>query len=237
LFLNELTNRKFPDYQLEIDDTQSALFAIDFITSQGEGVSPQAPHFEVSHFQRLRRIARSVAQLGEQQWQRNAHDPPFCPAYPAIKNPTLDPKPGMNTITNPTARQTMALFAGSFEVMLSLMAHHFAQGPSHSLRRSRLMNAAIDVMTGVMRPLANRLMTLPSGISGKTAGPYYGLPQLPTQAADYGAGCLAVADKCAALARQAEALDSAVPPVVLGMLHWVQEHLEGLATGRITREA
>jgi len=47
LFLNELTNRAFPAYQLEVFDTASALFAIDFVTDQGEGCALQSPHFIV----------------------------------------------------------------------------------------------------------------------------------------------------------------------------------------------
>ncbi|MEG1323674.1 MAG: ferritin-like domain-containing protein, partial [Janthinobacterium sp.] len=45
LFLKELTNRAYPGYQLEVSDRDSALFAIDFVTEQGEGVAVDSPHF------------------------------------------------------------------------------------------------------------------------------------------------------------------------------------------------
>jgi hypothetical protein len=41
------------------------------------------------------------------------------------------------------------------------------------------MNMAIEVMTGVMRPLAEVLVTLPSGRRGRTAGPSFELESLP----------------------------------------------------------
>ena len=41
------------------------------------------------------------------------------------------------------------------------------------------MNGAIDVMTGIMRPLAELLVTLPSGHRGTTAGPSFELDSQP----------------------------------------------------------
>ncbi|MGN5377546.1 hypothetical protein ACQ4WX_07035 [Streptomyces lasalocidi] len=41
------------------------------------------------------------------------------------------------------------------------------------------MNAAIDVMAGMMRPLAELLVTLPSGRRGRTAGPSFELDGQP----------------------------------------------------------
>ncbi len=55
------------------------------------------------------------------------------------------------------------------------MVQHFGDGPDASLRRSELMNAAIDVMTGLMRPLGELLVTMPSGRHGRTAGPSFEL--------------------------------------------------------------
>jgi hypothetical protein len=41
------------------------------------------------------------------------------------------------------------------------------------------MNAAIDVMTGMMSPLGELLVTMPSGRPGKTAGPSFELDYEP----------------------------------------------------------
>jgi chromopyrrolic acid synthase len=62
-----------------------------------------------------------------------------------------------------------------------LIVQHFAEAPDHSLRRSVLMNSAIEVMNDVMRPLAELLVTLPSGVRGHTAGPSFELDFKPDQ--------------------------------------------------------
>ena len=70
----------------------------------------------------------------------------------------------------------MEIFNESYFLMMQLMVQHFNANPNGSLRRSKLMNASIDIMTGMMRPLGELLMTLPSGKRGKTAGPSFEIP-------------------------------------------------------------
>lgn len=64
------------------------------------------------------------------------------------------------------------------------MVQHFGEASTPSLRRSVLMNAAIDVMNGVLRPLAELLVTVPSGVPGRTAGPPFALTRAPTPVPD-----------------------------------------------------
>ena len=73
----------------------------------------------------------------------------------------------------------MRLFNDSYFEMLQLMVQHFGGRAEESLRRSPLMNGAIDVMTGMMRPLAELLVTMPSGRKAKTAGPSFELDTQP----------------------------------------------------------
>ncbi|KOV67544.1 ferritin-like domain-containing protein [Streptomyces sp. MMG1121] len=167
LFLRESLNRRHPDYQLEVDDLSSALFAIDVITEQGEGGVLGPRTAEDSHYASFLRIADLLSGApGDARWNH--------PAHPVVRNPTLREGIGaMETVTDPEARSVMRLFNHSYFMALQLMAQHFGERPDTSLRRSDLMNAAIDVMTGMMRPLAELLVTMPSGRRGSTAGPSF----------------------------------------------------------------
>jgi hypothetical protein len=179
LFLRESINAVHPDYQLEVDDLSSALFAIDVITEQGEGnvlisVTPE----EESHFDTFLRMSDLL--VTEQMKGARGRRAPWSPAYPVVRNPTLHKgNPAKELVTDPDAREVLRIFNRSYFMMLQLMLQHFGQCPDSSLRRSELMNMAIEVMTGVMRPLAELLVTLPSGRRGKTAGPSFELESLP----------------------------------------------------------
>ena len=179
LFLRESINAVHPDYQLEVDDLASALFAIDVITEQGEGnvltsVTPE----EESHFDTFLRMSDLL--MTEQMKGARGRHAPWSPAYPLVRNPTLyQGNPTKELVTDPDARDVLQLFNRSYFMMLQLMLQHFGQCPDASLRRSELMNMAIEVMTGVMRPLAELLVTLPSGCRGKTAGPSFELESRP----------------------------------------------------------
>jgi hypothetical protein len=179
LFLRKSINTVHPDYQLEVDDLASALFAIDVITEQGEGnVLTSATVEEESHFDTFLRMSQLL--MTEQLKGERGRRAPWSPAYPLVRNPTLyQGNPAKELVTHPDARQILQLFNRSYFMMLQLMLQHFGQCPDASLRRSELMNMAIEVMTGVMRPLAEVLVTLPSGRPGKTAGPSFELEYLP----------------------------------------------------------
>ncbi|MEU3648813.1 ferritin-like domain-containing protein [Lentzea sp. NPDC034063] len=174
LFLRESVDQRHPDYQLEVDDLPSALFAIDVITEQGEGGGSDPGADEASHYRSFLRIAellREGPSNGAGAWS---------PAYPVMRNPTLrHGDHALETVTDPDARTVMELFNRAYFLTLQLMAQHFGERPDGSLRRSDLMNAAIDMMTGLMRPLAELLVTMPSGRRGRTAGPSFELTEQP----------------------------------------------------------
>ncbi|MFD9698071.1 ferritin-like domain-containing protein [Lentzea sp. NPDC059081] len=170
LFLREEINRRHPDYQVEVDDLASALAAVDVVTEQGEGgdLADGEAEPEQSHYAAFVDMA---ATLRATDW---------VPSYPAARNPTV--RRGDLTreyVPDPEARELMALFNEAYAVMFQLVVQHFGGGPDTSLRRSRLMNAAIDVMTGIMRPLGELLVTMPSGVRGRTAGPSFELDRAP----------------------------------------------------------
>ncbi|MGQ5523388.1 iminophenyl-pyruvate dimer synthase VioB [Chitinimonas sp. PSY-7] len=228
LFLNELTNRAYPGYQLEVYDTQSALFAVDFVVEQGEGGAFDSPHFDTSHFQRLRNISTTLT----------AQKMPFEPALHVLKNPVLEEREGCNKVLDVNARALMKLYQGCYELMFLMMAQHFAQPPFGSLRRSRLMNSAIDIMTGLLRPLSASLMNMPSGIPGRNAAPPIPDPVNPKVIDDYSLGCQMLAKRCRKLADYAKNLETGVVgKAQLDMLEFYYQHMTDLAQGKIIREA
>ncbi|MFD8013345.1 ferritin-like domain-containing protein [Streptomyces sp. NPDC058955] len=183
LFLGAAVDSVHPDYQLEVDDLSSALFAIDFVTEQGEGGVLDAPaDGGPSHHETFVRLAELL--MTERADGPRGQGAPWEPAHPALRNPTADPAhPGRAAVLDAHARQVLRLFNRSYFLMLQLMVQHFGESPDASLRRSRLMNASIDVMTGMMRPLAELLVTLDSGWRGRTAGPSFELEEPPVHIA------------------------------------------------------
>lgn len=180
LFMRESVNARHPDYQLEVDDLASALFAIDFVTEQGEGnVLTDLPAQESSHYQTFARLSRDMmnVHLASAAGERA----PWTPAFPVVRNPTVyeSRSATRELLTAPEAREIAVLFNRSYFMMSQLMVNHFARRPDASLRRSDLMNGALEVMTGMMRPLGELLTTLPSGRPGRTAGPTFELESLP----------------------------------------------------------
>lgn len=180
LFMRESVNTVHPDYQLEVDDLSSALFAVDFISEQGEGgVLGSAAPSDTSHFHSFLRIGEVLTT--ERVAGPHGRLVPWSPAYPVLRNPTLGAgDAAKDQITDPEARTVARLFNRSYHLMLQLMVQHFGESPDGSLRRSKLMNASIDVMTGVMRPLAELLVTMESGRRGRTAGPTFELDAPPS---------------------------------------------------------
>ncbi|MDP5212116.1 iminophenyl-pyruvate dimer synthase VioB [Pseudoalteromonas tunicata] len=226
LFLNEIINRAYPHYQFEVYDKATALFAIDFVTEQGEGASADSPQFELSHFNRLRAISKKLT----------LSDIPFEPAYPVLKNPVISERKGCHVVTDTDSKALMTLYQGCHELMFKMMMQHFAQTTQGSMRRSRLMNAAIDLMTGILRPLSVHLMTLPSGIAGRNAGPP--LPRALNFKAmdDYYQGCFALAKECKSLAKMAKTVCATPPETQIELLEFYHNQMIELANGKLSRE-
>ncbi|MCC5642611.1 ferritin-like protein [Nostoc sp. CHAB 5824] len=202
LFLRDDFNKVHPDYQFQVDDLNSALFAIDLIVEQGEGCNPESPKFDRSHYQQFRRLTEALSkeQMTDAETGRKV---PWNPSYPTLRNPSLQHRDyNTNVVTVPQTRAVMEIFNEAYFLMMQLMVQHFGFMPTASLRRSKLMNAGIDVMTGMMRPLGELLMSLPSGKSGKTAGPSFEI-ETPIYIATPEVGMRAIARRFERLAHQA----------------------------------
>ncbi len=232
LFLNQGVNRRHPDYQLQVDDLPSALFGIDFVVAQGEG-GPSAPSDAgPAHLERFQRIAQEYRDIRQRRG-----DIFWTPAYPALKNPTLqaDRQVGCR-IDDPTARAVASLANECHHLMLQLMSEHFMQ-PTSSMRRSRLMNASIDIMTGLLRPLGIALMGMPSGVPGFTAGPSFEWGASVAGGSSLPDFCRGMAERCDRLARMAEGLQPVVRPAQVGMLARYARYFTDYAEGRLPAEA
>ncbi|MER5312829.1 ferritin-like domain-containing protein [Streptomyces sp. NPDC002773] len=225
LFVGGTVNSGHPDYQLEVDDLSSALFAVDFVTEQGEGgVLDTGKAGAESHHDTFVRLAELL--MTERADGPHGEGAPWHPAYPSLRNPTLDPgHPGRAAVSDPHARQVMRLFNRCYFMMLQLIVQHFGESPDASLRRSKLMNAAIDVMTGMMRPLAEQMMPLESGWRGRTAGPSFELEEPPAYIArpDVARRGFAMRFRhLAAMARECEGVPDRVPE----LMTWYAERFE-----------
>ncbi len=173
LFMRDNLNQKHPDYQMQVYDLKSALFAVDVIVEHGEGSETESETFARSHYQKFRNLASALSQEQINQ-SKKGEKRTWNPSYPSLRNPSLNHQDhNSNVVTVPQTRMVMEIFNESYFLMMQLMVQHFGANPQGSLRRSKLMNASIDIMTGMMRPLGELLMTLPSGKRGKTAGPSF----------------------------------------------------------------
>lgn len=204
LFMRESVNAAHPDYQLEVDDLPSALFAIDFVTEHGEGgVLTDGSSSEESHFATFQRLRRELA--GQAAWN---------PTYPVPRNPTLGAGgQAKEPITHEPARLVAAVFNRAYSASMQLIVQHFAGWPDANPRRARLMNWALDLMVGVLRPTAELLVTLPSGRPGYTAGPTFELTTNPEYLPRPAAAAIRIArelDDVAQLADKCEPLAGSV---------------------------
>ena len=211
LFMRDDLNKVHPDYQLQVDDLNSALFAIDLIMEQGEGCNAESPKYEKSHYQQFCRLALSLST--EQIQSQIGCKIPWNPSYPALRNPSLNGGDyNTNIVTVPQTRAVMEIFNETYFIMMQLMVQHFGLTPTASLRRSKLMNAGIDVMTGMMRPLGELIMSMPSGKRGRTAGPSFEI-ETPVYIPRPEVAMLSISrrfEKLAVSSRQCEAIHSTI---------------------------
>jgi hypothetical protein len=153
---------------------------------------------------------------------------PWNPSYPALRNPSLKYRDNnTNVVTVPETRMVMEIFNECYFIMMQLMVQHFGFSPTASLRRSKIMNASIDVMTGMMRPLGELLMTMPSGKRGKTAGASFEIETpiyIPTPEIAY----QSIARRFGKLEQQARECPS-IPNTVCEMFQFYQEFFEEMA--------
>jgi len=160
-----------------VRDLASGRAAIDFIVLEGEGA---AGHREGSHYERFIEAHRALLQ------ELDA-DPDFAPGRPVAANPLTrahhDAPAGGSLIEDPRTLPIAELFAVAYETTLMMLGQFYSFGAETPGQREQLRQATREMMSGVIRPLAEVLTRLPMGehLPGHTAGPgfeVYGTEQI-----------------------------------------------------------
>jgi CDGSH-type Zn-finger protein/truncated hemoglobin YjbI len=173
----------------------SARKALHTIVEQGEGPTG---NWRDAHF------GQFVAILEEHRRLRAAN-PGFQPARPVLSANVRPHEriPELPIITDRLTARVADLFNVGYEILLQLLERYFAHTGETTADLRALTDAAVAVMTRVIRPLGDLITTLPVGPEhpGRTAGPSFEL--------FYQAGYL-MPHREAAWALLAERLDEAV---------------------------
>jgi hypothetical protein len=166
-----------------VRDLASVKQAVEFIVAEGEGTTSGS---STSHYQRF--LAASSALEHE-----TAQHPGFRPARPVATNPVSRPHPDASqagsVVTDPGTLAISELFSVTYETTLLMLTQFYSFGPESSEQRLALRQAAREMMSAVIRPLAEVLTLLPMGPDqpGLTAGPgfeLYGDVQVSPHAAN-----------------------------------------------------
>jgi Ferritin-like len=152
-----------------VTDLATAQRALDTILEQGEGARG---HWETAHFGEFVRI------LDEYRSMRAA-DPAFDPVRPVMfatvrRGERDDSVP---LIGDRVTSRCTDLFNVSYEILLQILERYFAHTEETDAQLATLANAAVTLMSGVLRPLGDLITTLPLGPEhpGRNAGPSFEL--------------------------------------------------------------
>jgi hypothetical protein len=150
---------------IAVTDLASALAAVEEIIEQGEGC---AGDWRTAHYGRFLTMWQDYHDLRQR-------DPSFEPARPVLPGYTRQPfgiVAPQPVISDPLTRRVAELAAMAYELVLQLLNRFFTHTDETEQQLSVLIGAAIDMMAGVLRPLAAALTTLPAGPphDGRTAG-------------------------------------------------------------------
>jgi hypothetical protein len=150
-----------------VTDLASARAAIELIVEQGEGAGGD---WREAHFGRFSTIL-------EEFLAATRADPDFSPARPArpayVRRPPDQPEATM--ISDPLTAQVAELFDAAHQTMLQVLCRCFIHSDETDEEVTTLVNAAVRLMAGVLRPLGSVLTTLPLGPDhpGELAGPAF----------------------------------------------------------------
>jgi len=176
----------------------SARAALEEIIEQGEGARGD---WRPAHYGRFFGIWNEYQKLRGQ-------DPSFEPARPVIPAFTQQPydidQPQPQP-AEPLTRQVAELFNLGYEVLLQLLTRFFTHTDETGEQLDTLVQAALGLMAGVLRPLGTALTRLPMGPAnpGRTAGAAF---QMYYQMGNFvpwrNAAWVLLAERAAVLSRQ-----------------------------------
>lgn len=195
-----------------VTDLASALAAVEEIIEQGEGARGD---WRQAHYGRFLGVYQEYQQL-------RRRDPSFEPArrvVAAYSRQPFDIATAVPVITDPATSHVAELAGLAYELVLHLLTRFFTHTDETPQQLRILVDSAIGVMAGALRPLASALTTLPVGPSspGFTTGfafeMYYTMGNLvpwrePAWALLYERAAL-LAERCGAALHAADA-DQAV---------------------------
>jgi ferritin-like protein len=170
LFVGEPRAQATPDrfrwpQLIAVTGLASAHAAIDEIIEQGEGARGD---WQSAHYGRFFAIWNEYQKLREQ-------DPSFEPARPVMPAFTQQPydidQPQPQP-ADPLTRRVAELFNLGYEVLLQLLTRFFTHTDETDEQLDALVQAALGLMAGVLKPLGTALTRLPMGPGhpGRTAG-------------------------------------------------------------------
>ncbi|MEJ3659247.1 ferritin-like protein [Actinomycetes bacterium KLBMP 9759] len=150
---------------IAVTDLKSGLAAVEQIIEQGEGARGD---WHDAHYGRF-------LAMWEEFHELRREDPTFEPARPVVPAFTRQPfdvDVPQTVITDPLTERTAEVTALSYEVVLHLLLRYFTHTDEDEEQLGALVDAAIQLMVAVLRPLGVALTTLPVGPShpGSTAG-------------------------------------------------------------------
>jgi hypothetical protein len=148
-----------------VTDLASGLAAVEEIIEQGEGARGD---WRAAHYGRF-------LAMWEEYHELRRRDPGFEPARPVLPAYTRQPfdlADAVPIVTDPVARPVAELAGLSYEMVLQILLRFFTHTDESDEELSTLVDAAITLMAGVLRPLAVALTRLPVGpeYPGRTAG-------------------------------------------------------------------
>jgi hypothetical protein len=150
-----------------VTDLASAQAAVGTIVEQGEGADGD---WREAHFGRLSRVL-------EEYLAATRADPGFVPARPAqpayVRRPPDQPL--ATVIGDPRTAQVAEVFDAAHQTLLQLLGRLWVRDDGTDQEVATLADAAIELMTGVLRPLGSALTSLPLGPDhpGELAGPAF----------------------------------------------------------------
>src|SRR5215469_7633941 len=213
---------------IAVTDLASARAAIDEIIEQGEGARGD---WRPAHYGRFLGIWNEYQKLREQ-------DPSFEPARPVIPAFTQQPydiaEPQPQP-TEPLTREVAELFNLAYEVLLQVLTRFFTHTDETDEQLDTLVQTALGIMAGVLKPLGTALTRLPMGPGnpGRTGGAAF---QMYYQMGNFvpwrNAAWVLLSERAAVMARQCAlcVTQDGVPEVVrpaAGAAAGISEQLAG----------
>ena len=146
---------------VRVTDSDSAVRAIEMIVHQGEGSTADRDDSHYGMFLGVLNDYRAVVAAGG------------APVRQLMANPVADTTHGYGAAAHPIkdarTRAAAELFDHVYGLMLQALAFGFAAAGS-AAAATVASQAAIELMTTVIRPLGDALCTLPAGVDGLNGG-------------------------------------------------------------------